>query len=706
MVFSSVIPIFLATNLDETSENYSSENLRLSNGELDVDLSILPDIDYSSLNELWYNPKIEMLIITPDNQSFIDAVTPLMEWKNEKGVKTIILSNFSLYPGIDDAEKIRNMIKWYYNRENIRWVLLAGDTENTQGDLIPIRKVYNPDVIRWGDGRTETIGGELYKPTDYYYADLNGTWNNDGDGNWGESPTNPDNPNNPDNAYGLDEISWDPEVYVGRFPANDATELEIMVDKTLKYEKNPNIGDWMNGMLLAGGISDYPSSSDPDGEYESRLTSYIIDNYAKYELNYTHLVEGNNLTLANLNSYFDNGFSTVLMAGHGIPTAYYRNPSTVAYRSSEASSSSNDYMPSLVYLDACSTSSYDYSDDSIGETLIKKNDGGAIGVIGALRVTWYFEDDNDLEMLNRGNAKLFWKEFFVNKKFQQGRALYDSKVAYMNSDYYTNRFGSTELDFERKNILTYCLLGDPELDIYTNKPKVALNPFNESIYEGQLVSTIIKDITGEVVPYARVHIRASDGKYYTAYADINGLVKFRVPAQAYQLYNVTITGHNLKPSYFNFTTLPDSDTPQLKGVVHNPNNLKTSVITNFNIDTYDNKSGIECVYIYLSKNNFTDYSCYGSSNKLKENKELFSIDSDKLTPGRYAYFIILRDYANNTIVFQDNSFTLLISIPLMNYVSIIFMIAIVGVIGLSGFVIYNGLRKSSRIIKENNDLRF
>ncbi|MFX1552094.1 MAG: hypothetical protein ACFFB9_17225, partial [Promethearchaeota archaeon] len=142
----------------------------------------------------------------------------------------------------------------------------------------------------------------------------------------------------------------------------------------------------------------------------------------------------------------------------------------------------------------------------------------------------------------------------------------------------------------------------------------------------------------------------------------------------------------------------------LIGVTHTPNHPKTSVITNFNIDTYDNKSGIECVYIYLSKNNFTDYTCYGSSNSIKENKELFSINSEKLTPGRYSYFIIVRDYANNTIAFQDSSFSLFIPIPLMNYISIVSMITIVGVIGVSGFVIYKGLKKDSRIIKEQGYL--
>ncbi len=690
LAFTPIVSLSLYYNSINSGESISLERINVANGSLNVDLSILPDIEYTLLNDLWYSPKIEMLIITPNIPEFIDAVKPLMEWKNEKGVKTIILSNFSLYEGIDDAEKIRNMIKSYYETENIQWVLLAGDAQN---DLIPIRYVYNPDVIRFGEGRTESVGDGEYKPTDFYYADLNGTWDSDGDGNWGESPY--------DNAYGLDEIAWDPEVYVGRFPADNANELEIMVNKTLKYESNPEVGNWMNRMLLAGGISDYPTSGDPDGEYESRLTSYIIENYALEELNYTHLVEeAGNLSRTALFNYFNYGFSTILMAGHGLPSYYYRNPSTWAYSSSYASSSLNDYMPSLVYLDACSTSSYDNNDNNIGETLIKKDKGGAIGAIGGLRVTWYFEDDYDLEMLNRGNAKLFWKEFFLNKKFQQGRALYDSKVAYMNSDYYKYGIGSTFFDFERKQLLTYCLLGDPEVDIYTNKPKLALNPFIETIYEGQLVSITIKDENSRIVPYARVHLGGSGGKYHTAYANENGVVSFRIPAEENEIYNVTITGHNLIPSHFNFTALLDNASPQLFGIQCNPKNPKTLDITTFNIEAHDNKSGIESAYIFLSKNNFIDYIYYGLSNSIEEDKELIPVKTERLTPGEYSYFIVLRDYANNTDIFYNSGYIFSIPQNIINYIAPFSLVLIIAVGGVSVLTLYTGLRKYSCIVKE------
>ncbi|MFX1455094.1 MAG: C25 family cysteine peptidase [Promethearchaeota archaeon] len=652
----------------------------------EVNISLIPDIDYNSLDDLWYDHKIEMLIISPNKTDFINALQPLRDWKNEKGVKTIILSNFSLYKGKDDAEKIRNMIKSYYEKENIRWVLLAGDA---QEDLIPIRKVYNPDVVRWGGGRTESIPGEYYKPTDFYYADLNGTWNSDGDDNWGEAPQ--------DNDHYLDEISWIPEVYVGRFPANNANELEIMVNKTIKYEKNPDIGNWMNRMLLGGGVSSWSVSGQDSGEYESALTNYIIQNYAQSKINYTHLIrETGNLTRSALNNYFNNGYSTVILAGHGSYDTYYIDPSTIGFTASDAASTSNDYMPSLVYIDACSTSSYDANDGNIGETLIKRIDGGAIGVIGALRVTWYFEDDENLEKLNRGNAKLFWKEFYQQDKYQQGRALYDSKVSYISSDYYTKSFGSTNLDFERKNILSYNLLGDPEVDVYTNKPQQAKNPFTESYYEGELVSITIKDIYNQIIPYARVHFTSSIGKYSTVYADRNGIVEFRLPPEANETYNVTITGHNLIPTYYNFTTISDTSVPELLTLNRIPKNPMTSDLINFNVEIIDNNSGIESTYLILSEDNFESYSYYSVKNRLFENQNSFTIAINKLKPGKYAFSIISRDYANNSKIFQDNGFFFSVPNPILDYFLPVSLIIIIGVSVIAVYLFFKGLRRYKR----------
>ncbi|MHA1148398.1 MAG: C25 family cysteine peptidase [Promethearchaeota archaeon] len=685
--FLNIYLIFLTPQNSEFSPNISVM------GDIpEVDLSKLPEIDYESLRDEYYHPNIDMLIITPNNPSFVDAVKPLMEWKNEKGVKTIVLSNYSQYPGTDGPEKIRNMIKAYYNDHNIQWVLLAGDA---QDDLLPIRYVYNPDVDRWTDNpkQYEALGSEYYKPTDFYYADLTGSWDDDDDGRWGEAPQ--------DNTDGSDEIDWIPDVYVGRLPANDETQLEIMINKTLKYETDPIVGDWMGKMLLAGGLSEA-------GEDEADLAKYIINKYVRKEMDFTLLDDGINLTQTSFRNNFNNGYSTILFAGHGAPTMYIRNPSNnLAYESADASASTNFNMPSLIYADACSTSTYDWNDGSIGEELIKRTgSAGSIGVVAALRVTWYLKNDEYFEKLNRGNAKLFFEEFFKNKKFQPGKALYDSKVSYISSDYYQSGEGSLEYDFERKNVLTYCLLGDPEVDIYTDKPKDAQNPFNQDIYEGQLVEITIKNNLSQPIPYARVHLESADGKYFTRYTDKNGIIKFRLLPQANEFYNVTITGHNLVPSYFNFTALPDEKEPEIQKIRWDPEDPTISNNICFNVEAIDEYSGLENIFVLISKNQFKDYTYFTLKNKTTDyyKEEEFECAINKLDPGEYSFLIVARDFADNTKIAYKESYNISIPIPITDYILIVASLLTIGVTSISLVMTIKGNKNYSRMLERKGFL--
>jgi len=109
-----VITLWMDFEGQYTSEKDIIENLSSSNALPSVDDLSLPEIDYDSLNDAWINQKVEMLIITPNDSQFIEAVEPLKEWRDSIGVKTQILSNFSEYDGVDTQEKIRNMIKDFY----------------------------------------------------------------------------------------------------------------------------------------------------------------------------------------------------------------------------------------------------------------------------------------------------------------------------------------------------------------------------------------------------------------------------------------------------------------------------------------------------------------------------------------------------------------------------------------------------------------
>jgi len=687
----------LSQTFNENDKPVVASTILLNSYNSTLNLTHLPDINQIS----WSNPKTEMLIITPNDSQYIDAVEPLKEWRDSIGVKTQILSNFSEYDGVDTAEKIRNMIKEFYEKENIRWVLLAGDAEES---LIPIRYVYNPDTIEY-DGTEHSSWNEYYKPTDFYYSALAGTWDQDGDGDFGESEDY--------NGNGIDEITWVPDVYVGRLPASNPTELADMINKTLKYESDPYLGDWMNQMLLAGGISSYSPPED-----EARLMENIWQNYTISEMNFTHLAKTTSnftpsvppapnslgdLTITSFRNEFNSGYSTVIIAGHADPSQIKDESSLPPpgnyYNSGDASSSSNLNMPSLFYADACTTSSYDVGDSSIGEILIKQMNSGAIGFIGGLRVTWYLENDYYLEKLNRGNAKMFWEQFFAEKKFRQGQALFDSKVAYLESDYFTgdrDDRSSIRYEYERKNLLSYSLLGDPIIDIYTKEPTNTQNPFTDYYFSGQMINTSIKNIHSKPVPYARVHFKSSNGSYHTEYADKNGQVIIRLPDRPYENYSVVITGHNLIPSNFTFSTIPDIIQPEIMDVNSFPIEPTVSDNMQFDVRLNDNESGIESLFLLISTNNMTTYEFYQYLNSWDQNRNRFSFTLNKLQPGEYIMIFVARDYCNNTVI-GNQIISFKIEPPLSFVPIVVLSTVIVFLFGISCVVVFRSLRRNKKV---------
>jgi hypothetical protein len=248
-------------------------------------------------------------------------------------------------------------------------------------------------------------------------------------------------------------------------------------------------------------------------------------------------------------------------------------------------------------------------------------------------------------------------------------------------------------------VLTYNLLGDPELDVYTKVPVEVPDYFTGNIYEGQCVSFQVKDNLGRIVPRARLNLRTLSGKYRTVYADIEGFIDFRLPAEANENYSVIITGHNVIPSYFNFTTLPDVDIPNLLDINQTP--LNPTAIDNllFTFTASDNHSGIESVFFLMSKNNFSDFSLYRLFNDFNENKQEFHLTINGLEPGEYSYLVITRDYTNKTSIFYEENFNLTIQ-PFINFLLIFASIMIVGLVGISIAVIVIRKKKHKKNIRE------
>lgn len=204
---------------------------------------------------------------------FMNAMQPYVNWKNAEGYHTEMIN---VTTAGSTAAQIKAYIANYYNTHGLTHVLLVGD-----GPQIPT---------------------------------------NTGSGLGGPS----------DNAYGYivgnDHYS---DVYIGRFSAENSGQVNTQVQRTLDYEKNPQLltDDWYT--TVTGIASDQGPGDDGEMDYEH------IRNQQSQLLAYTYTQnpelfdgsQGGNDAAGNPNpsqvaTVVNNGTSLILYTGHGSQTSW------------------------------------------------------------------------------------------------------------------------------------------------------------------------------------------------------------------------------------------------------------------------------------------------------------------------------------------------------------------------------------------------
>ena len=177
------------------------------------------------------NTTYDMLIIT--GEDYITGFEEYAEYYNGIGVRNKIVTVEDIYSstdGVDNQEKIRNFIIDEYVNNGIIMVLLGGDV-----DIIPCRGLY-----------CEVQSSELYVdntiPADLYYSALDGTWNDDNDDRWGE--------------IGEDDLL--PEIGIARMSFDNAAKQANMINKSLKYQREPVLGEFRDVILAGEWLYNYP----------------------------------------------------------------------------------------------------------------------------------------------------------------------------------------------------------------------------------------------------------------------------------------------------------------------------------------------------------------------------------------------------------------------------------------------------------------
>lgn len=134
-------------------------------------------------------------------------------------------------PGRDDPETIRNWIVDTFAEGELRYVLLGGDLT-----WIPSRAILNTFY---------PSGQGTWLDVDLYYAGLDGDWDADGDGQFGEPFTG-----SLPELRG-DDADLDPDIALGRAPVANAAQARRFVEGVIAYDNAADADHFARALMLA-----------------------------------------------------------------------------------------------------------------------------------------------------------------------------------------------------------------------------------------------------------------------------------------------------------------------------------------------------------------------------------------------------------------------------------------------------------------------
>ncbi|MBN1592467.1 MAG: hypothetical protein JW941_04345, partial [Candidatus Coatesbacteria bacterium] len=339
----------------------------------------------------WYQPPEEansasstvsyVIITTSDILSSSNRLTDFVQHKRSQGFSVIVATedDYDNLPGQAPngrADKIRRWLKDKYIRYCILYVLLIGDPSPETGDV--------PMKICW-PVHTETAQSRV--PTDYYFADLSGNWDLDGDTFYGE---------NGDDG-GPDGIDLVPDVYVGRIPIyeDDYYNLDRILQKTIDYQTAKGNLTWRKKFLLPLAFCDVETDSAYLGESmaDDYLTAEGFSSFKLYQQGgcIDDSIFESNLELvdgATSEHWRSNSYGLVTWMGHGSSTGAYigygDNGCGTLFSAADCRVL-DETRPAIVCQCSCLNASPE-ENGNLSYSLLKS---GAIAAIGASSVEFY-----------------------------------------------------------------------------------------------------------------------------------------------------------------------------------------------------------------------------------------------------------------------------------------------------------------------------
>jgi len=430
-----------------------------------------------------------MLVITYDN--FWDNMLPFVQWKNMKGVPTEMVKVST----IGDANAIKTYIADYYNTNGLTFVLLVGDAAQ-----VP----------------TYYAGG--YTASDPSYAYI----------------------------VGNDHY---PELFVGRFSAENVEQVDTQVLRTVEYERDPQIGaDWYKKGVGIGSAQGPGDDNEMDYQHIRNIRTLLLAfTYSLVDELYDGSQGGGDAsgdpTPTMVATAVNEGRSIINYCGHGSPTSW----GTSGFSNSNVDALTNDNMLPVITSVACNNGEFnDYT--CFAEAWLRAtNNGEPAGAIGAYMSTISQSWDPPMEAQDEFN-NLLVGIYPDNKKTTFGALCFNGAMSMI--DKYGSA-GEAESD-------AWTVFGDPSVQVRTDTPAEMTVTHDSFIpYGSETFELDVPGIEGALCAVSYQYTLLGYG-----YTDETGhaIIQFFEPVTAPGEVDLVVTGFNKIP-YMTTLTVGAPNTP-------------------------------------------------------------------------------------------------------------------------------------------------
>ena len=430
---------------------------------------------------------VKMVIIT--DTAFRKHLEPFIRWKTQKGFMLNVL-----YKGTGLAGNTYTELK-----DTLTSIYNASSENNPPPEYLLIIGDVNK-VPYYGTGNV----------TDMYYGEF------DGNGD------------------------YIPEMFIGRLPVADTTELKSVIQKIIQYEKFEFADTnkfYSNGLITAGYDANY-------GNYMNGQVKYAITNYLtpsnkinEYHFYYPQTQPEHEDSVKKI---VNKGVSFINYSGHGSAGGWLG----LNIDTSDVRNLTNTSRYPFVISNACMTSGFNLP--SLGNRMVVSNNKGAIGFIGCSNDSYWNEDfywavgvctpsaDPTYETTGPG---IYDRLFHTH-----GEPASDWYFTMGQVNYAGNLAVSASTSSRKKYYWeTYNLVGDPSVIPIIGTPDTF------SIVLPDILPDNIKSYSFTTTPFSYVAVSHFDTLWDASYVSPSGSVTLKIPETETDSCLIVITGQNKVP---------------------------------------------------------------------------------------------------------------------------------------------------------------